>query len=172
MLSAPLSNKSKSAAAGFDVICTPSVGNVSMNCALTLTVDEVKESSGAVSIPAGKLVLSLAKTASEDKLAAVKALKAGDAVEVSITSAQQWQDVQFAVGSLYKLVTNGVVETGLNASYEPRTAIGLKPDGEWHTYRITKTPDTAWCGMLRTLRFDFGTAGDTVELDWIRIQSK
>ena len=50
--------------------------------------------------------------------------------------------------------------------------IGLKPDGEWHTYRITKKPDAAWCGMLRTLRFDFGTAGDTVELDWIRIQSK
>ncbi|HPO36941.1 MAG TPA: glycoside hydrolase family 99-like domain-containing protein [Kiritimatiellia bacterium] len=50
--------------------------------------------------------------------------------------------------------------------------IGLKPDGEWHTYRITKKPEAAWCGMLRTLRFDFGTAGDTVELDWIRIYKK
>ena len=136
LLDSEYGSTTKSAAAGFDVICTPSAGTVSMNCALTLTVDEVKESSGAVSIPSGKLVLSLAKTASEDKLAAVQALKAGDTVEVSITSAQQWQDVQFAVGSLYKLVTNGVVETGLNASYEPRTAIGLKPDGTMIMYTV------------------------------------
>lgn len=50
--------------------------------------------------------------------------------------------------------------------------IGLKSDGEWHTYRITKTLDATWCGKLRTLRFDFGTAGDTVEVDWIRIYKK
>lgn len=57
----------------------------------------------------------------------------------------------------------------------PGENIGARPFSrpeKWHTYRITKKPDAAWCGMLRTLRFDFGTAGDTVELDWIRIQSK
>lgn len=50
--------------------------------------------------------------------------------------------------------------------------IGLKPDGEWHTYRITKQVEGKWSGSLRTLRFDFGTAGDTVEIDWIRIYGK
>ena len=47
--------------------------------------------------------------------------------------------------------------------------IGIKPDGEWHTYQVTKKVEGKWSGTLRTLRFDFGTAGDTVEIDWIRI---
>jgi len=50
--------------------------------------------------------------------------------------------------------------------------IAIKPDGEWHTYRITKQVEGKWSGMLRTLRFDFGTAGDTAEIDWIRIYGK
>lgn len=50
--------------------------------------------------------------------------------------------------------------------------IGLKPDGEWHTYQITKKVEGKWSGALRTLRFDFGTAGDTVLIDWIRIYGK
>lgn len=50
--------------------------------------------------------------------------------------------------------------------------IGLKPDGEWHTYQITKQVEGKWSGALRTLRFDLGTAGDTVLIDWIRIYGK
>lgn len=50
--------------------------------------------------------------------------------------------------------------------------IGLKPDGEWHTYQITKKVEGKWSGALRTLRFDFGTAGDTVLIDWIRIYGR
>lgn len=50
--------------------------------------------------------------------------------------------------------------------------IGIKPDGEWHTYRITKKEEGKWSGALQILRFDFGTAGDTVLIDWIRIYGK
>ena len=50
--------------------------------------------------------------------------------------------------------------------------ISLKPDGEWHTCLITKKEEGKWSGALRLLRFDFGTAGDTVEIDWIRIYGK
>lgn len=45
----------------------------------------------------------------------------------------------------------------------------LKDDDEWHTYWITKRIEDKWTGRLVTLRFDFGTAGDTVAIDWIRL---
>lgn len=82
------------------------------------------------------MVLSLAATAAANKIEAVKALKAGDAITLDISSADGWQDVQFAVGSMYKLVTGGVVETGLNKDMEPRTAVGLKADGTLVLYTM------------------------------------
>jgi len=45
-------------------------------------------------------------------------------------------------------------------------------DSEWHTYRITKEVEGTWSGTLRTLRFDFGSVGDTILIDWIRIDAK
>lgn len=47
--------------------------------------------------------------------------------------------------------------------------IGLNEDGQWHTYQIIKTPEGTWNGTLDKLRFDIGTAGDEIEIDWIRI---
>ena len=126
----------KSTAAGYDVICTPSQNDLTVNCSVTLTVDEVKETSGAIAIPAGKMVLSLPAAADQTKIDAVKALKAGDTITVDISAADGWQDVQFAVGSLYKLVTDGVAETGLNKDLEPRTAVGLKADGTLVLYTV------------------------------------
>lgn len=51
-------------------------------------------------------------------------------------------------------------------------AIGIKPDGEWHTYRIMKAVGGKWRGVLRTLRFDFGAAGDTLAIDWVRVYGR
>ena len=126
----------KSTKEGYDVICTPSQDSLTVSCSVTLTVDEVKETTGAIAVPEGKMVLSLPATAAANKIEAVKALKAGDAITLDISSADGWQDVQFAVGSLYKLVTNGVAETGLNKELEPRTAVGLKADGTLVLYTV------------------------------------
>ena len=129
----------KSACAGWDVICTPSQPKLSLNCAVTLTVDEVRQTEGSIPIPAGKMLISVAGTAAEDKLNAVKALQPGDTVSLGIASAPEWQDVQFAVGSLYKLVTNGAVEQGLektNTTPEPRSAVGVKADGTMVLYTV------------------------------------
>jgi len=126
----------KSTAAGLDVICTPSTDTVNLNTQLTLTVDSVVEDKGAISIPDGKMVLSLAASSAADKQAAVKALRPGDAVSVSISGSADWNDVQFAVGSLYKLVTGGKVEAKLENKLEPRSAVGLKPDGTMILYTV------------------------------------
>ena len=59
-----------------------------------------------------------------------------------------------------------------NLSGDKAFQIGLKDDGEWHTYLITKKVEGKWSGTLDALRFDIGTAGDTVEIDWIRFYKK
>lgn len=136
LLTSDFAPDTKSKTEGYDIICTPSADKLSMNCNVTLTVDEVVESGGAINIPDGKMMLSLAGTASEDKLAAVKSALPGDTINLTITSDTQWDDVQFAVGSLYKLVTNGVAETGLNKNLEPRSAVGVKADGTLVLYTV------------------------------------
>jgi len=50
--------------------------------------------------------------------------------------------------------------------------VAVNPDGEWHTYQITKKIEGKWSGALRLLRFDFGAAGDTLLIDWVRIYPK
>ena len=54
-------------------------------------------------------------------------------------------------------------------SQDKSFSFGLKDDGQWHTYQIVKKPEGKWNGTLDKLRFDIGTAGDDIEIDWIRI---
>ena len=61
---------------------------------------------------------------------------------------------------------------------EPRLSPGksfrfpLETDGEWHTYQVFKGKDEKWNGTLKGLRFDIGSIGDRMEVDWIRICGK
>lgn len=121
---------------GTDIICSIS-GPLSMNCSATLTVEEIKTTGGAVSIPAGKAILSVSANASEALKAAIAGMAAGSVATVTITSQSDWTNVTYAIGSLYKLVTNGTVEAGLPANETaPRTAVGKKADGSLVFYTV------------------------------------
>ncbi len=50
--------------------------------------------------------------------------------------------------------------------------IGFNDDGAWHTYLISKKVEDKWTGLLNALRLDIGTAGDTIEIDWISFYGK
>ena len=74
-------------------------------------VEQVLESTGAVSIPEGSMVLTLNASDNATQLAMLRALKAGDLVDISITSKDsRWNNVTQALGAMYKLVTDGQVE--------------------------------------------------------------
>ncbi len=60
-------------------------------------------------------------------------------------------------------------DPGLSA--DKSFSFGLQADGAWHTYLISRKPEGKWSGTLDKLRFDIGTAGDTVAIDWIRMYS-
>lgn len=118
----------KNTDAGYDIVCNLS-GTPSVNSQLTMTVEKSVESSGAMTLPAGKAVISVSKKAGDELLSAVSSLNPGDSVKLKISCASGWENVSYAIGSLYKLVTNGQVESGLQAGAGPRTAVGMKADG-------------------------------------------
>ncbi len=130
------STSTKNTGEGVDVVCSISAP-LSMNCEATLTVEEIRTEGGAIAIPAGKAILSVSANASAELKAAVATLAAGTTVPVKISSPPEWANVTYAIGSLYKLVTNGAVEAGLPANeVAPRTAVGKKADGSLVFYTI------------------------------------
>lgn len=127
----------KNSLPGYDVILVPDEESTfTVDCTRTFTVEQVLESDGAINLEPGKVVLSLNAASEEWLVAILAALEPGDPVTVRVSSAPGWEDVRYAAGSLYKLVTNGQVEPGLEATAAPRTAVGVKPDGTLVLYTI------------------------------------
>ena len=130
LLTSDFSSTTQNTEAGVDVILTPVADNVGqsvtayggatvtqsdqfiINGRVTCTVDQVLESTGSVAIPEGKIVMSLNAKDDANVLAALRALKPGDTVDIDVTSADsRWSQATQAVGAMYKLVTNGQVES-------------------------------------------------------------
>lgn len=118
----------KSSGESVDVVCSIS-GAPKVGSSFELTVEKKQDSAGSSNIPAGKAILSVSKNASQERLDFVSALQPGDKISINISGASGWESVSYAIGSLYKLVTNGQVENGLDATAAPRSAVGIKADG-------------------------------------------
>jgi len=127
----------KNAGEGADIVCSVS-GEMTMNCSLTLTVEDIITTGGPVSIPAGKVILSVSSDATDELKAAIASLGAGNSVTLKVSSASEWANVTYAVGSLFKLVTNGAVDSSVPPDTEiaPRTAVGKKADGSIVFYTV------------------------------------
>ena len=125
----------KNKGAGTDYICSLS-SSLGMNGMYTLVVEEIKTEGGAVTIPAGKAVLSVAEDVSPETKALLATLAVGGTATLKISSQPEWANVRYAIGSLYKLVSGGKVESGLDAAAAPRTAVGIKADGSLVFYTM------------------------------------
>ncbi len=104
---------------------------------ISCTVQQVLSSEKSIDIPAGSLVLSVNSNSGAWLTQALSSLRPGDTVDVDITSPdERWERAVTAIGGLYKLVSNGIVESGLDASQAPRSAVGIRPDGSTVFYTI------------------------------------
>lgn len=121
------STRTKNSGGGTDIICSATT-DITMNCRITLTVNEILNNGGAVDIPEGKIVISVSEEASEGLLNAIEEVQVGDSIALSVSSPTKWSNVSCAVGSLYKLVTDGKVLSGLPGGVAPRSAVGVKAD--------------------------------------------
>ena len=147
--------------AGVDVILTPVLDGVgetvtredgavltrreapAVMSRMTFTVDQVVESTSSTAIPSGKYVLTVNNKSGEAATAPLKALKAGDTVEVDFaTGDTRWTEAVEATGAPSRLVNAGQVDyasfnSDPNAkTRRARTAIGLKEDGRVLFYTI------------------------------------
>lgn len=111
-------------------------GELSINCSLTLQVEEIIDSSAAIDIEPGQLVLSMAETAGEWRHQAMNSLAPGKTFTLNISSAAGWDEVDYAIGSLHKLVTDGRIESGLDNTAAPRSAVGVKSNGKLVLYTV------------------------------------
>ena len=125
---------------GVDVLLTPNTPGAELKIGSTLscTVEQVIEATGATTIPQGKLILSISNQSGEWLQEVIRSLTPGDSVDISITAPDtRWEDVTYAVGGLYWILKDGVVDTSLSdGAAAPRTAVGTKPNGEVVFYTI------------------------------------
>jgi len=124
-------------AAGYDVVCSAADGRLSIGETLTLTVEEILPEATDTTIEEGKYVLTANLLSGEETLAPLRALSVGDTLAVTVTAADEgWNDVEYMLGALYQLVSDGTVCEGLEAGAAPRTAIGQRGDGSLVFYTI------------------------------------
>lgn len=112
------------------ILSAPEDFVLTANCEAEFTVDSIEISNSAMEIPEGKYVLSLTQDSTEWRMDGMRALYPGDTVKVSVSSSEDWADVQNAVGSLYTILKDGEVQYDADDKQSaPRTAVGEKPDG-------------------------------------------
>lgn len=134
---------------GADYICSMN-GTLSINGMYPLTVEEIKTQGGAVAIPAGKVVLSIAGDVSEEIKSMLPSLTVGSTMTLKVSCQPEWANVRYALGSLYKLVSGGKAEGGLEAGAAPRTAVGIKADGSLVFYTMDGRQSGSSVGVSMT----------------------
>lgn len=122
---------------GVDVICSVQEGDFAVGGATTLLVERVEEAETSPTLEPNQVVLTANAQAAEETLASLRSIPAGTALTVTLTpSDPAWNDIQYAVGSLYSLVENGMAVSGLPGGANPRTAVGQRYDGSLIFYTI------------------------------------
>ena len=122
---------------GVDVICTVQEGGFALGQTTSLLVERVAEGEPSPPLAPNQAVLTANAQAGEETLNALRSIPAGTVIQVSLTPADpRWNDVQYAVGSLYSLVENGREASGLPSGAAPRTAVGQRADGSLVFYTI------------------------------------
>ncbi len=124
---------------GADGVSLTASQNLAIGSMVNCVVEEVIETDGgATPIPAGKFILSISNSGGEWLQEMVRSLQPGDELDLEVYSADtRWNQVDCAVGALYYIVSNGQVVSGLDAaSAAPRTAVGVKANGDVIFYTI------------------------------------
>ncbi len=116
------------------LVCSPAEGSLSIGKTLTLTVDDKFEYNGDVSIPQGKVILLINKTGYENDYNFLNEIGVGESISVVNTALDDsegiWETAYNAIGtSAGRLLKDGEIGSGFESGTAPRTAVGIKADG-------------------------------------------
>lgn len=104
---------------------------------VTCVVEDVSEYNGPIAIPEGRLVLSVDKRSSDFLVDELAGLALGEQVKLSVSAADsRWGQAVSALGAYEWILRGGQVPNGLENTAAPRTALGVKPDGQVVLYTI------------------------------------
>lgn len=109
------------------------IGGETVPCVVT----GVSTQSGGVAIPEGCFILTAHKDSGPFFQTQLSALKVGERVDLSVTSPDpRWNTIQQAIGGYQILLQDGMVQDGLDNTANPRTALGVKADGQVILYTV------------------------------------
>lgn len=133
--------ETKTASECIFTVFTVEDGSLAIGKSITLKVEDRFVYNGSVAIPEGKLVLCLDNAfAKQEYRDFVNNLQIGQTVTVensAVYDAELWNNAKNGIGSIGgRLIENGVVNSNFEAGTAPRTAIGIKADGNVIFYVI------------------------------------
>ena len=123
---------------------------------MSLTVDDVFIYNGEIEIPEGKVVLLMDTSGVSEYYDFLSRLHAGQTLTVAnqaVGDDGTWKTAENAVSSVGgRLVTNGVANSDFEAGAAPRTAVGIKADGNIIFYTLDgRQSGYSYGAQLKTL---------------------
>ena len=123
--------------AGVDVLCTVLEGDIAIGGTVVLQVEQVIEATSATVMGENQVVLSTNLKSGDYFVSGLRNTPVGSTITIEFTAAdEEWNDVEYAVGALYHLAEKGKVLEGLPTGVNPRTAVGIKKNGDLIFYTI------------------------------------
>lgn len=154
-------------------VCSPVTGDLSLNSTMTLTVDDVFIYNGDIAIPEGKYVFVMDVDGNKECYDLIANLAPGDTVTFasSVYGAERydWTEAEYAVSSIGgRLINNGTIGSGFEAGTNPRTAVGVKDNGNVIFYTLDgRQAGHSYGAQLNTLARRMEELGciDAINLD-------
>lgn len=141
MLDSNFSSTTKTNFNALYVICSATKGDLSLNSTMTLNVDEVFIYDGAIKIPDGKYVFVMDPDGDAQFFDLLSNLAPGNTLTFanSVYGAERynWSEASHIMSSIGgRLLNNGVIGDGFASGTAPRTAVGIKENGNIIFYTI------------------------------------
>lgn len=171
LMTSDFSDTTRNFTRGYDVVLGSVEGEMKIGTSLSAVVESVAENTGAISIPKGKIILTVDANAPAEFLDPIAGLKVGEKVSISfgVIGDERWKSVKVGMGSIGgRLLTNGEINSGLAAGAAPRTAIGITENGGIVLYTIDGRQNGYSYGVqLKTLAARMKELGctDAINLD-------
>ena len=141
MLDSNFSSTTKTDFNALYVICSATAGDLSLNSKMTLRVDEVFIYDGAIKIPDGKYVFVMDPEGEAEFFDLLGNLEPGDTVtfanSVYGSERYDWGETKHIMSSIGgRLLNNGVIGSDFASGTAPRTAVGIKENGNIIFYTV------------------------------------
>lgn len=172
MLTDKFGDTTKTSSECIFVICSPVDGTLSIDTSMTMTVDDIFIYNGEIEIPEGKIVMLMDTSGDANCYDFLSRLAVGDTVTVTNTAVGDdgtWKTAQNGVSSVGgRLISGGVVNSNFEAGAAPRTAVGIKADGNIIFYTLDgRQQGYSYGAQLKTLAQRMAELGcvDALNLD-------